>query len=176
MSAQAYTDRIQNWGLAQLVERMTVNHDVAGSSPVSSVWNFSSVGRALGWSPRGRWFKSSRFHSYNLAPLEQRSARRPVTAKVTGSNPVWCVIAEELPPDKMSWNLYYCRTRAPRPLFCDKNTRGKRNWVSSFSKSTLDYCLCSDGQEIKNVINLLVVDYWYRRSVKLYPHWSVAKR
>ena len=86
--------------LAQLVEHLVEAQGVAGSSPAGSI---------------------------TLAPLEQRSARRPVTAKVTGSNPVWCVIAEELPPDKMSWNLYYCRTRVPRPLFCDKNTRGKRN-------------------------------------------------
>ena len=32
--------------LAQSVERMTVNHDVAGSSPAGGASTFSSVGRA----------------------------------------------------------------------------------------------------------------------------------
>ena len=40
------TRRIKYSSLAQSVERMTVNHDVAGSSPAGGASTFSSVGRA----------------------------------------------------------------------------------------------------------------------------------
>ena len=54
-------------GLAQSVERMTVNHDVVGPSPTTGAmffWGCSSVDRAPDLHSGGRGFESHQLHQF----------------------------------------------------------------------------------------------------------------
>ncbi len=73
--------------IAQSVERMTVNHDVAGSSPAggANIWAHSSIGRALPLQGRGHGFEFHILHQYSY--LAQSVERMTVNHDVAGSSP-----------------------------------------------------------------------------------------
>ena len=86
------------WGIAQLVEQVTVNHPVAGSSPATPAWEISSVVEHLVYtegvtgsnpvSPIGKvveWFKALVLKTSEV----RASVGSNPTLSVSGLSSVW---------------------------------------------------------------------------------------